>query len=67
MEREGILLSAKGLLGFVINYEKASCQNSAPNLNSDFFLISFKPQEMCVCVFVCLFVCLFVYARESAL
>jgi len=61
LEREGILLSAKGLLGFVINYEKASCQNSAPNLNSDFFLISFKPQELCV------FVYLFVYARESAL
>jgi hypothetical protein len=58
--RNFVALSAKGLLGFLINYQKASCKKSAPNLNSDLFIIPFKPQEMCVYMCVCLFVCLFV-------
>ena len=44
MEREGNLLRClpSGYVIFLINYQKASCQKSAPYWNSDLFIVPFK-------------------------
>ena len=41
--RSFVVLLVKGFLGFLINYRKTSYKKSAPNLNSNLFIIPFKP------------------------